>query len=416
MAHGASRDVRAWALAELICAALTLATLALALGALAASPWVRLPAWITSWPMQILLAGAVGYGTNFLAVQMLFKPRAPVTWWPMRWVWPQGLVPAKQQEMARVVGEEVAGRLLTPEVIVEEMASLVEAAFADEATVRRVQDAVLPLLRRELPAFLRRFLPEGVEAVRDAVREGVPAEALRGLLLDVFDEWFDDPANREALAQYVRRFLRDRSGEIVALVKLAVKRYKKKSQVRSLLFGAGEAARLIEWEAFERALRRQFESPKSQDWAVRIMVDFAREARRFADRVITTEWLDSVRERAGDIALEALVRAADEVLLPKLVELLDRESFRRYLLDELLPATRARALDWVRAGTLADLMGRFDVRGRVAQAAAGLPVEELEAMTARVGAYHLGAIQVLGYVLGLIAGVLLAALSGVGRP
>jgi hypothetical protein len=199
-------------------------------------------------------------------------------------------------------------------------------------------------------------------------------------------------------------------------VKLAVKRYKKKSQVRSLLFGAGEAARLIEWEAFERALRRQFESPKSQDWAVRIMVDFAREARRFADRVITTEWLESVRERAGDIALEALVRAADEVLLPKLVELLDRESFRRYLLDELLPATRARALDWVRAGTLADLMGRFDVRGRVAQAAAGLPVEELEAMTARVGAYHLGAIQVLGYVLGLIAGVLLAALSGVGRP
>jgi hypothetical protein len=170
VAHGASRDVRAWALAELICAALTLATLALALGALAASPWVRLPAWITSWPMQILLAGAVGYGTNFLAVQMLFKPRAPVTWWPMRWVWPQGLVPAKQQEMARVVGEEVAGRLLTPEVIVEEMASLVEAAFADEATVRRVQDAVLPLLRRELPAFLRRFLPEGVEAVRDAAR------------------------------------------------------------------------------------------------------------------------------------------------------------------------------------------------------------------------------------------------------
>lgn len=412
--RGPSGDVRAWAFAELICALITLSTLTVAIGALALHPWLRVPAWITSWPMQILLAGAVGYGTNFLAVQMLFKPREPFTWWPMRWIWRQGLVPAKQGEMAAIVGEEVAGRLLTPEAIVEEMATLVEAAFADEATVRRVQDSVLPLLRKELPVFLRRFLPEGVEAVREALRDGVPAEALRGLLLDVFDEWFDDPANRHALAQYVLRFLRERSGNLVALVKLAVKRYKKKSQVRSILFGAGEAANVIKWSAFETALRKQFDSPKSEEWAVRIIGEFAQEARRFADRVITTEWLESVRERAGDMALDALVRAADEVLLPRVVELLDRESFRRYLIDELLPEARVRVLDWVRAGNLADLMSRFDVRGRVAKAAASLPVEELEDMTNRVGAYHLGAIQVLGYALGLGAGLLVASLSWIG--
>lgn len=416
LARAGAPDVRAWALAELVCALLTLATLAVALGALGVAALslrhlVPIPGWVTSWPMQILLAGAVGYGTNFLAVQMLFKPREPIRSWPLRVVWSQGLVPARQAEMARIVGEEVAGRLLTPEAIVEETATLIEAAFDDQATVRRVQDAVLPLLRRELPIFLRRFLPEGVEAVREALREGVPAEALRALLLDVFDEWFDAPENRRVLARFLLSFLRDNSPELVDLVRLAVKRYKKKSQVRSLLFGAGEVANVINWDAFEAALRKQFESQKSEEWAVRLITDFSRDARLFADRVITTEWLESVRERAGDMALETLMRVADEALLPRLVALLEREPFRRYLIDELLPAGRARVLSWVRSGTLDDVVGRFDVKGRVARAAAALPVEDLEEMTNRVGAYHLGAIQVLGYVLGLGAGLLVAGLS-----
>ena len=61
--------------------------------------FVAVPQVFKAWPLQILLAGAVGYGTNFLAIQMLFKPRkCHLNPYPLRWIWKQGLIPAKQVE------------------------------------------------------------------------------------------------------------------------------------------------------------------------------------------------------------------------------------------------------------------------------------------------------------------------------
>ena len=54
-------------------------------------------------------------------------------------------------------------------------------------------------------------------------------------------------------------------------------------------------------------------------------------------------------------------------------------------------------------------MGELDVQAQVTAAARGLEVAALEQRANDVAAQHLGAIQVLGFVFGSVAGVLLVA-------
>lgn len=406
-------DGRFWAIAEITCASVTLTTLAVAVAALIAGTFMALPWWVHGWPLQILLAGSVGYGTNFLAVQMLFKPKDPFTGVPMRWIWRQGLIPAKQEEIAAVVGEEVATKLLTPEAIVDEMADIIEVALEDRETVERLQAAVQPLVQKHLPEILRRFLPETLAAVQAALEESLPTDRLKETILQIIDDWFKTPRNRDALVDFLLAFFKERTDEIVALLKTALKRYKKSSGWRDLTISTGTAARLIDWRDYERALRRQLKRPKSRRWATNIVADFSREVHALADRLLKEEWLSQIKTRTGEMALGSIEELAEQSLVPRITGLLETDRFRRYVLDDLIPYAKPKLVDWIKDGHMTPILERFDVQGRVQSAAASLEVEELEIMANRVGALHLGAIQVLGYGLGLMAGVLLALLGTV---
>jgi uncharacterized membrane protein YheB (UPF0754 family) len=406
-------DERLWSLAELVCAAVTLATLAAVVAIIAVHPFAAVPSWILGWHLQLLLAGAVGYGTNFLAVQMLFKPREPFRSIPLRWIWRQGLIPAKQTEVAKIVGEEVAERLLTPEAIVSEFERLLTSALEVRSVLESIQRTAAHVLERELPVFVRRFLPETLDALRDAVAESLPAEEMKRMMLEIVGDWFKSPKNQQALAGYLLTLVKARTPELVKLLKRTLKRYSKTSTVRGWAIGTGIATNIIDWDDFETALNKQLDSDKSREWAVELVADLARQIQDFANRVISEEWLETVKHRAGGVALDAVERVAEQTLIPRIVGLLERESFQRYVREELLPAMKPRILAWVREGHLAPFLERFDVKGRVEDAAASLDIDELEEMANRVGAYHLAAIQVLGYFLGLAVGVLAVLLDRV---
>lgn len=416
-APGTATSGRTWALGEIVCATLTIATLTLAVGAaIARFSGVALPWWLSSWPLQILLAGSVGYGTNFLAVQMLFKPREPFESIPMRWIWRQGLIPAKQQEMAIVVGEEVATRLLTPESIVDEVAQLIEVAFDDPPTLERLQAGAVPLLKNQVPAFIRRFLPEALVLVQEALQESLPADKMRGLILDIVDGWFAEEANRVALRNFILQFLRARTPMLVDLVKTAVKRYKKKGMMRSFGIGMGESTGVLNWKAFEKTLKLQLDRPKSARWAESVIDQLRDEIRKLADQIIREEWLESVRSSAGELALQAIEDVAETAIIPRVAALLESEDFRHYVKEELVPGLKPRVIEWIKDGHLAPVLDQFNVKGRVTVAAGAMDVQDLENMANRVGAVHFGAIQVLGYFLGVGAGVLMVLVGGSPAP
>ncbi len=116
-----------------------------------------------------LLAGFIGWVTNMVAVRLLFWPLRPVGLPGMPWKL-QGVIPRRQAEIARNVGEVVENLLLRPQELV---ASLNGASYQQEAEL-----ALSHYVAERIERGIGRFLPAGLRAaVTDYARETARREA-----------------------------------------------------------------------------------------------------------------------------------------------------------------------------------------------------------------------------------------------
>lgn len=160
-----------------------------------------------------IVCAAVGWGTNVLAVRMLFRPYRP--WRVGPWTL-QGVFPRRQAAVARRLGELTATELVPPErlqqavtapatveavrqalvaVLTQRLARLVDLgpgvlASVGKRLLPRVEEAVDAELERTLPGLMERVAQAAVDELRVAqvVEDQVAAlspERLETMLLSV---------------------------------------------------------------------------------------------------------------------------------------------------------------------------------------------------------------------------------------
>ena len=83
------------------------------------------------------------------------------------------------------------------------------------------------------------------------------------------------------------------------------------------------------------------------------------------------------------------------------------DDYHRWLAEQGTPSVRPYAMAWLEGQGLDVIKEHFDVAGRAASAIEGMDLPKVHHMINDASARHLGAIQVLGYILGFIAGALL---------
>src|SRR5690606_36038370 len=92
-----------------------------------------------------LLGGAIGWGTNYLAIKFLFWPRRPLKVGPLVF---QGVIPRRRRALARAIGDVVATELLSREQIAAALSApeirAKAAELAGQSVARRV--LMLPVL------------------------------------------------------------------------------------------------------------------------------------------------------------------------------------------------------------------------------------------------------------------------------
>lgn len=146
-----------------------------------------------------LIAALTGYGTNYLAVRMLFRPRRRVG--PF-----QGLIPRRRSEIARQLGQTVEQHLISHAdlraVLAEdETRALVEReigarvdTFLDER-IKSANPMIAMMLNPELQAKLRALVldelmqavPPMTEALMDRLEERVQVQRLVAEKIEAFD-------------------------------------------------------------------------------------------------------------------------------------------------------------------------------------------------------------------------------------
>ncbi|MGE5454290.1 MAG: DUF445 domain-containing protein, partial [Methylocystaceae bacterium] len=136
-----------------------------------------------------LISAAIGYVTNVVAVKMLFHPRKPVRFlfWEV-----QGVLPRRQVDLARTVGEVVEKELFsvsdlldqvnTPEMqetlvstvvgLVKQRLDEVMPRFVPNGVTGKLGDLVEVVLRREAPGIVQAAIDNGREQMLNQIQVG----------------------------------------------------------------------------------------------------------------------------------------------------------------------------------------------------------------------------------------------------
>lgn len=104
-----------------------------------------------SWNLVTLplVAALIGWGTNVIAIKMLFWPREPIAFLGWTFV---GVLPKRKLEIARSIGEVLNDEILPTH-------ELIEAVNTPE-TRRRVTELIVSNMAGKVDRFLPRFLAE----------------------------------------------------------------------------------------------------------------------------------------------------------------------------------------------------------------------------------------------------------------
>jgi len=170
---------------------------------------------LTAWLVPIVLGGVIGWGTNWLAVKMLFHPRRRVFGL-------HGLLPKRQHELAAsvgtVVGEELVrlDDLLAPldqvdlaphfavlldQAMAEKIAELraipLVGGFITDQRVAGIRDGILRRLVAAQPELIKRFKAVAAERLDVAA---LARSKLAALDLDRLEAIVDQVASREMRA------------------------------------------------------------------------------------------------------------------------------------------------------------------------------------------------------------------------
>lgn len=156
-------------------------------------------AW-ARWLIPPLVGGFIGWMTNVLAIRMLFYPRRPWRVPVVGWVI-QGVLPRRQGELARQLGEVIASELLRSDDLVARLVTPATRAELAASVAARAEERV----RGWLPGFLPGSWREGLlEIVRERVRE----EGDR-LLTEVLQDWAQGLGERVDVAGIVENRVRE---------------------------------------------------------------------------------------------------------------------------------------------------------------------------------------------------------------
>ena len=142
-----SRPVRVFAFLEVFCFYFSFAALAaLALNVFLAGLTDNAPGRVCRALLSVSLTAAVGYLTNWIAIEMLFRPYRPVKW---LWIWPQGLIPRNQKRIGEKAGEAIRSELLDPDKIADRLCGSVSEALDSEELRRQAAEQIMEYLRQK---------------------------------------------------------------------------------------------------------------------------------------------------------------------------------------------------------------------------------------------------------------------------
>ena len=362
---------------------------------------------VAMWLMPVLLAGAVGYVTNWLALWYLFKPYEP-HWGGCV----QGIIPRQKKEMARSMGRMVGEKLLNPDALVNELKNEVSGFVADPA--RRIQ----------LREALQRYLLANEDAIVGFVTPYVERQ-----LVDVFDSlateetwgkiWDEgilprlkNEAARKFLVEKFVTALRENANGMIEELRGELRSFLQTKISENPFFGMF-AGMITDFVMNNLATSENLKA-KLEGWLTRESTQELLRTKllEYADHI--TDWMRSGEGQRvlGGVIHELKVRGRRFVatyIREKVPVLIDQafasETLRDRLDNEILPRVGAKLVQLIGENREV-ILEKLRLQDRVAEAVDKMSVKDFHMTLNDFMAENFCAVQVLGFILGALVGAL----------
>jgi len=368
--------------------------------------------FMRNWIWPILLSAVVGYFTNFIAVTMLFRPYSDADAHWLKWVtlglWRLGVIPERKPDLARAAARRVAEDLLKPEQVGNELVTVFSRLLDDSGFRASVRQFIGPVLRANLQVIVDYLTPEIMSMLRKGVREGFHKEAIIGFLERVLSPVLLDANNRRRFVDRLIMVLQSRVPDITNWLREAVERYKATGWLRSVTLAIAEAIGALNWAIVKDALSETLESRSTRALLFEMLGEFFVKLPEF----LREEELDSMYQKFRQNASDYLAVRVEDFLknqLPESVDrLLDSPALWRWLLEDALPKSKPYVISWLESDAAKYIAQEIDFASLIEDELNKIPVEYMHTMSERVAGQELGAIQVLGFLIGGVVGTLYA--------
>lgn len=357
----------------------------------------------------ILLAGSVGYLTNWLAIMMLFRPFEPVKWLV---VWPQGMVPRNKPQVARAVGEQVGNKLLSPEKIAGEFSERIIGYMSRPDVIKSIKDTFQKFLMEHQEDIITFLVPHIEQTLLDYVDKLVTPQKIKALWNEEIVPWLYNEDNRRKIASGFVSFCKEHSGMFSRIMRGRIRQYldKRLSSIPFLgNFSDDIAEAAVGFFADEEQLKSMISDWLSEPQTLSMLEE---KVSGMGERL--SEWLnsDQANEKLGEISRTSrmkLKRMIGEYLhnaFPDTVRnTLNSDKLWDWLEHVFLPRISLKLSSYITEHRQT-IVENLRLSERIEAAINKQDVRQFYNMVNEIAAQHLGAIQVLGFMLGAIVGML----------
>ncbi len=380
-------------------------------------PWAN-------WVYAVALAGSVGMFTNTIAIKMLFHPLHPT---PLN---RQGVIPRNKERIAHGLSIAIENNVLNPDQILDYIEhyqlidqGLIKADRYLEQYLRvpqnreRLISKIIELSEKILPELMDKSLTWAASRAREFAAQQEILDQLHRAVVEGLTRYLDKPDNRQHIYVTVHQLLKNNLPAFAELLYQFLEKYQKNlSGIRKYLTRLASLAMEVNPERIREVLEEMLENPDTRQQ----LIDFIDQGiNRFYEYLEAPD----VRERISEYLHRFLVWFEEQgvpAVMPHMLTFLNNylkrpESWESIntLLDGLTTFLRERArLFFQRPEQKAAikmfirrLIVELNIRQIIQRNLEGLPMDKFEGVIMQATGEHLAWLEILGGILGAIAGL-----------
>ncbi len=364
--------------------------------------------FFASWLGPVATAAAVGYLTNYLAIWLLFKPYQPH--WGI-----QGVIPREKEKLAIALGEQIPRHLLKPDQLAEELGTIVKGYLQNQEQLEKTRTWMNHFLSKYSASIADFLLPYLEQALQQIVQENLNAENLSRLYQQLAADWLNNAENTDRLAAAISLELQKRAPEFreqlrESSVQMAQNYIQQEHPRLTSWLNADKLPEYLiknlDWDFIEAQIVGKL---KAAETRVAVSRELSKMTLRLQEYLQSAQADEDVKiflaEKQQQI--EALCRQFLADNIPRLVDQwLRKGEFWQMIEKQLLPFLQELILSWLEQEKMS-IVEKFKLSEKIQHSVQELETAKLHDIINDVSGRHLVAIQLLGYVLGAIAGGLL---------